>query len=225
MINFFDLSLQDRILLALATLNDYRNVDEIAAWLDHAIDYFGQSESTHFKRRNKRSIGTIKNILTVMSTSKNGNHNGYLLERSKKSRKLFYKIGRNTVGTRLGALFIMLVWKVYDANHNTLTEEHVSQLVENNKKLAHQFTGGDTRVAQEVEWLMDEISKEGAEQLVLNRSRLDYAIKADYFRKDRELGLIVPTKRLVLSETEYVQALIHLMPELKKAQFEGERSQ
>ena len=214
---FFALSPQHRILLGLAVLTGLRTPKEITEWLNVAVEYYGaqMKMSEDDINKNRRVEGTVKNMMKDMSETRVLKQRGFVLEKKRRVRKYFYRAGQYTVNQRVSALFLRLLERVSNAQHETLSIEQAIKITELDRALVFSLTEQDSTVRKDVEWLLDEIAKEGVDSALLNK-KFEYIKRADYFRDDHEAeGHIVPTERLSLHERDYIDALIYLLPELK----------
>lgn len=228
MVDFFGLSLRHQILLGFATLMNYREPEEIKNWIDRTVDYYGKNETPEFRKANKRAVGTIANTMSAMSKFKSSDKQpGFLLEAGrtgKRNTKLVYRSGEYVADTRLSALILDLLWKVYNANNKVLTKEQAEEIAGNNEELILHLASGKPAIENDIKWLRREISKEehmdpaisDNEQraAIFGFDKFKYIVSADYFC-EKKGGLVEPTNRLRVVERDYVRALIDFLPELQ----------
>jgi hypothetical protein len=208
---FFNLSPQHRVLLALAALDNFHEPREIAHCVNDMVDYFGRDRSEEFRKNQRREATTVGNMLREMSKTKYPGQKGFLIEMSKRGRKLVYKSSEYTVVTRADALMVLLIRKTSQARNGYLTLEQAIRVTENEDEPVFN-SGGNQLNKEEVIWLMSEIAKEGLARDVL-RSQIELVIKAGYFRYDKSRDLLRPTDRLNSIESSYIQALVDLLPD------------
>lgn len=218
MVDFLELSLSNKILLALATLKNNRSPEEVTEWINSMVEIYAKGRKKEQKLR--WSEGTVKNQMREMSGQKYEKQKEFVLALQKESRKFTYKTGKYTVDTRLSALVIFLLWQTYEANNSSLTKEQAIKIAENNKEVISEIVRGKKQVEKDVMWLVEEITKENPSSVDILDWKFDFMIKADYFRNEKRSGeLVTPTERLKKHEKDYIEALIHLLPELERIQY------
>lgn len=214
MLDYFELSIHERILFALAVLNKFSSPEDVAECIDEAVEYFGTEKDAAEKEEIKREVSTLKNNMSKMSKITYGKQReGFLLETKRDPRKILYKIGKFTVDTRLSALMLLLLWETYEARDKVLSYEDALKIAENTGELILNSIKDDD-AKESISKIISRISEENVTQWALDL-KFDYIVKADYFRRDKARNL-EPTQRLTYKEEHYVKALAYLLSDFRK---------
>lgn len=237
MTDFLNLSIPDKILVALAVLKKNRSHQEVTKWINKMCKHFIKTQKI-VAEKESWSEGRIQLFMSRMKEQRYGKQKEFVLKLQKVGRKFTYKGGKYTVNSRLGALVIFLLWEIYMENNDSLTEEQAIKIAENDeeeiKKILKTEFQVDTNIKwKNIKWFIDEIKNEKSSVSILDL-KLDYILKADYFRrvklsrkKPEEANensleekvespvLVMPTDRLTIYEKNYIESLIYLLPELE----------
>jgi len=236
MIDFLSLSLTDKILVALAVLKNNKSHEEVTKWVNKMVKHFTTNKEANAIKKEHWSEGRIQFYMSQMLKKRYGKQRECVLDLQKIGRKFTYKSGKYTVNSRLGALVIFLLWKIYTENNYSLTEDQAVKIAENNEDEISSILKDELQVKgnykwENIKWLMDEIKNENSSVGVLDW-KFDSILKADYFRRVRlpkkvdKTGqkkleenespkLVEPTDRLTMDEKDYIESLIYLLPELE----------